>query len=86
MRYYALVRALLFQVLFCNVLAANIRSIFLFKDVLKSNTTAIKTSGFNSLIMFGVGVLDNGDISKNPRENVPISCMNCVAGLGLRSA
>ncbi|KAH8775578.1 hypothetical protein F5883DRAFT_711857 [Diaporthe sp. PMI_573] len=62
MRYYALARALLFQVLLCNVLAANIRSIFLFKDVLKSNTAAIKTSGFNSLIMFGVGVLDNGDI------------------------
>lgn len=62
MRYYALARALLFQVLLCNVLAANIRSIFLFKDVLKSNTAAIKSSGFNSLIIFGVGVLDNGDI------------------------
>jgi hypothetical protein len=42
--------------------AANIRSIFLFKDVMKSNTTALKTSGFNSLIMFGVGILANGDI------------------------
>ncbi|KAK2610763.1 hypothetical protein N8I77_004164 [Diaporthe amygdali] len=62
MRYYALARALLFQALLCNVLAANIRSIYLFKDVLKSNTTAIKTSGFNSLIIFGVGVIDNGDI------------------------
>ena len=72
MRYYALARALLFQVLLCNVLAANIRSIFLFKDVLKSNTAAIKTSGFNSLIMFGVGVLDNGDISKKPWDNVSI--------------
>ncbi|KAG6363497.1 hypothetical protein INS49_008597 [Diaporthe citri] len=62
MRYYGLARALLFQVLLCNVLAANIRSIFLFKDVLKSNTAAIKSSGFNSLIIFGVGVIDNGDI------------------------
>ncbi|KAK7719757.1 hypothetical protein SLS64_001937 [Diaporthe eres] len=65
MRCYGLARALLFQVLLCNVLAANIRSIFLFKDVLKSNTTAIKTSGFNSLIIFGVGVIDNGDISSS---------------------
>ncbi|KAG8165334.1 hypothetical protein KVR01_005609 [Diaporthe batatas] len=62
MRYYALARALLFQVLLCNVLAANIRAIYLFKDVMKSNTAALKSSGFNSLIMFGVGVLDNGDI------------------------
>lgn len=73
MRYYALARALLFQTLFCNVLAANIRSIYLFKDVLKSNTTALKTAGFNSLIIFGVGVLDNGDISKKPQENILIS-------------
>ncbi|KAF2467716.1 uncharacterized protein BDR25DRAFT_233988 [Lindgomyces ingoldianus] len=29
---------------------------------MKSNTTALKTSGFNTLIMFGVGILDNGDI------------------------
>ena len=42
--------------------AQSIRSIFLFKDVLKSNTTAIKTSSFNTLIMFGVGILGNGDI------------------------
>ena len=70
MRCYALTRALLFQILLCNVLAANIRSIFLFKDVLKSNTAAIKTSGFNSLIMFGVGVLDNGDISKKPWKHI----------------
>lgn len=42
--------------------AGNIRAIFLFKDVMKSNTTAIKTSGFNTLIMFGVGILANGDI------------------------
>ncbi|TVY80873.1 hypothetical protein LSUE1_G003910 [Lachnellula suecica] len=41
---------------------SGIRSIYAFKDVLKSNTTALKTSGFNSIIMFGVGVIDNGDI------------------------
>ncbi|POS69876.1 coagulation factor 5/8 type domain-containing protein [Diaporthe helianthi] len=62
MQYYSLARALLFQTLLCNVLAANIRSLFLFKDVLKSNTTAIKSSGFNHLIIYGVGVLENGDI------------------------
>lgn len=45
-----------------STLAQNIRSIFLFKDVLKSNTTALTTSGFNTLIIFGVGILSNGDI------------------------
>ncbi|KAI5921965.1 hypothetical protein F4810DRAFT_702013 [Camillea tinctor] len=29
---------------------------------MKSNTEALMTSGFNSVIMFGVGILDNGDI------------------------
>lgn len=42
--------------------ATNIRALYLFKDVMKSNTAAIKTSGFNSVIMFGVGIIDNGDI------------------------
>ena len=42
--------------------AGNIRNIYLFKDVMVSNTTAITTSGFNSLVIFGVGVLANGDI------------------------
>jgi hypothetical protein len=59
---YALATVLLLTLLFQHALAANIRSIFLFKDVMKSNTTALKTSGFNSLIIFGVGILDNGDI------------------------
>lgn len=45
-----------------HVSAAGIRSIFLFKDVMKSNTTALQVSGFNTLIMFGIGILDNGDI------------------------
>jgi len=55
-------KILLFEVLLQYVFAASIRSIFLFKDVMKSNTAALKTSGFNALIIFGVGVLDNGDI------------------------
>lgn len=54
--------ALLFELFIQFTFAASIRSIYLFKDVMKSNTTALKTSGFNSLIMFGVGILDNGDI------------------------
>jgi hypothetical protein len=62
MRSYALVRALVFQLLLQYVFAASIRSIFLFKDVMKSNTASLKTSGFNTLIIFGVGVLENGDI------------------------
>jgi hypothetical protein len=62
MRSYTLITALLLELLLQNVFAASIRSIFLFKDVMKSNTTALRTSGFNSLIMFGVGVRNNGDI------------------------
>jgi hypothetical protein len=62
MRSHVLAIALLFQLLLQQVLAARIRSIFLFKDVMKSNTAALKTSGFNTLIIFGVGVLDNGGI------------------------
>jgi len=56
---------LLLNLLFAaqNVVAAeNIRAIFLFKDVMKSNTTALRTSGFNTLIMFGVGIKANADI------------------------
>ena len=62
MKPHALARALLFNILLQHVFAASIRSIFLFKDVMKSNTAALKTSGFNTLIIFGIGVLDNGDI------------------------
>ncbi|KAK9415998.1 putative valine--tRNA ligase [Seiridium unicorne] len=62
MRFNNLIRALLLEIFVQDVLAAGIRSIFLFKDVMVSDTTSIKTSGFNSLIMFGVGILDNGDI------------------------
>jgi hypothetical protein len=62
MKHHLLVSALLLELFFHHAFAENIRSIYLFKDVMKSNTTAIKTSGFNTLIMFGVGILDNGDI------------------------
>ncbi|KAI1478646.1 hypothetical protein F4774DRAFT_384627 [Daldinia eschscholtzii] len=69
MLFYHLLRALLFELLFQHVSAtvnatasSSIRAIYLFKDVLKSNTAALKTSGFNSLIIFGVGILENGDI------------------------
>ncbi|KAK4108244.1 hypothetical protein N656DRAFT_433924 [Canariomyces notabilis] len=62
MRSRGFLRALLLHILLRHVLAQGIRSIFLFKDVMKSNTTALRTSGFNTLIMFGVGVLGNGSI------------------------
>ncbi|KAI6083988.1 hypothetical protein F4821DRAFT_181309 [Hypoxylon rubiginosum] len=62
MKYYALATALLFQLFLYHATAASIRSIYLFKDVLKSNTASLTTSGFNSLIIFGVGILENGDI------------------------
>ncbi|KAK4141251.1 uncharacterized protein C8A04DRAFT_31229 [Dichotomopilus funicola] len=57
-----------------------IRSIFLFKDVLKSNTTALQTSGFNTLIIFGVGVLANGDIMYY--SNTPGSSDTLIASNG----
>jgi hypothetical protein len=59
---YALAIILLLEVLLRDALATSIRSIFLFKDVMKSDTTALQTSGFNTLIIFGIGVLENGDI------------------------
>ncbi|TLD16994.1 uncharacterized protein PgNI_00128 [Pyricularia grisea] len=54
--------ALLLALLLPLTLAQNIRAIYLFNNVLKSNTTALTQSGFNSAIMFGVGVKANGDI------------------------
>ncbi|KAK1715493.1 hypothetical protein CaCOL14_012312 [Colletotrichum acutatum] len=49
--------------LFANAAAAaGVKSIFLFKDVLQSNTTALKTSGFDTLLIFRIGLLDNGDL------------------------
>ncbi|KKY37445.1 putative coagulation factor 5 8 type domain-containing protein [Diaporthe ampelina] len=58
---HALLPTLLFAV--SNpVNAASTTAIFLFKDVLQSNTTALKTSGFNTLLIFRIGVLENGDL------------------------
>lgn len=68
MKYPVLLGALLFGLLsqpFASAIdqaASNIRSIYLFKDVMKSNTTSLKTSGFNTVVIFGVGILGNGDI------------------------
>ncbi|KAI1654302.1 hypothetical protein F4813DRAFT_212023 [Daldinia decipiens] len=79
MLFHVLLRALLFELFFQHASAASnasasssIRAIYLFKDVLKSNTTSLKTSGFNSVIIFGVGILENGDImyySNTPGSN-----------------
>ena len=62
MRFHTLMRALLFELLVPVVLGQNIRAIYLFKDVMKSDTKSLQTSGFNSVIMFGVGILDDGGI------------------------
>ncbi|KAI5863564.1 hypothetical protein GGS23DRAFT_567602 [Durotheca rogersii] len=68
MRCYIVLRALLLELLVQYVSAAavaateNIRAIYLFKDVLRSDTVSLKTSGFNTVLIFGVGILDNGDI------------------------
>ncbi|KAH9895422.1 coagulation factor 5/8 type domain-containing protein [Xylariomycetidae sp. FL2044] len=39
-----------------------IKAIFLFEDILQSNTTALTTLGFNTLLIFRVGVLETGDL------------------------
>lgn len=45
-----------------NPVSASTTVIFLFKDVLQSDTTALKTSGFDTLVIFRIGVLENGDL------------------------
>ncbi|KAI1380486.1 coagulation factor 5/8 type domain-containing protein [Hypoxylon crocopeplum] len=64
---YTVVNAVLFGLLLLasapsNAAASSVTSIFLFKDVLQSNTTALKSSGFNTLLIFRIGVLANGDL------------------------
>ncbi|KAK7972206.1 hypothetical protein PG988_006340 [Apiospora saccharicola] len=44
------------------VAAAAPKTMFLFKDVLQSNTTALTTSGFNTLLIFRIGLTDAGDL------------------------
>ena len=72
--------ALLFAVLVPLTVAQDIRAIYLFKDVLVSNTEAITTSGFNAAIMFGVGILENGDIMYY--SNTPGSVDTVIASGG----
>lgn len=65
MRWHGLAYSLLSALLFAASIpvgAASTTAIFLFKDVLQSNTTALKTSGFNTLLIFRIGVLENGDL------------------------
>ncbi|KAK3900746.1 hypothetical protein C8A05DRAFT_16978, partial [Staphylotrichum tortipilum] len=61
-----------------------IHALFLFKDVLKSNTTALLTSGFNTLILFGLGILPSGDImyySNTPGSaDTPVATNGSYAG------
>ena len=62
---YALLRACLLSVLLSSLVDAtgeNVKTIFLFKDVLQSDTTALKTAGFDTLLIFRIGVLENGDL------------------------
>lgn len=80
MKFFTLTRTFLFHLLLHYVFAENIRNIFLFKDVMKSNTTALKTSGFNSVVIFGIGILENGDIKYY--SNTPGSSDVVVASNG----
>ncbi|KAK4496631.1 hypothetical protein PRZ48_012611 [Zasmidium cellare] len=41
---------------------SNIKIMYLFKDPALSNNTAIKTSGFNTAVVFALNIQDNGDI------------------------
>lgn len=67
----------------------DIRAIYLFKDVVKSNTKALTTSGFNTVVMFGVGILENGDImyysnTEGSSDTVVASGGQYVGGLELQ--
>ena len=64
MKPYAILRTLFLHALITPVPGASsaIQALYLFKDVFQSNTTALTTSGFNTLIIFGVGILSNSDI------------------------
>lgn len=42
--------------------AQNVKAIYLFKDVMQSNTQALKTSGFDTVLLFRIGVLPNADL------------------------
>lgn len=42
--------------------SSNVKIIYLFEDVALSNNTAIKTSGFNTAVLFALDIQDNGDI------------------------
>lgn len=57
---YSLLSTLIFTA--SNPVSASTTALFLFKDVLQSNTTALKTSGFDTLLIFRIGVLENGDL------------------------
>jgi hypothetical protein len=59
-----LLPGLLFQYISAtsNTTTSGIRNIFLFKDVMESNTVSLTTSGFNTLVIFNIGIIDNGDI------------------------
>lgn len=84
MKHFATRGALLLGLLFQHVFAASeatshVRSIYLFKDVMKSDTISLKTSGFNSVIIFGIGILANGDImyySNTPGSNDTLVASN----------
>ncbi|KAF2429083.1 hypothetical protein EJ08DRAFT_306367 [Tothia fuscella] len=80
MRSYAPTLAILLSIFLSCTYAESIRSIFLFKDVLKSKTAALRTSGFNTLIIFGIGVTEDGSI--NYYSNTPGSKDIVVAAKG----
>ncbi|KAF1978389.1 hypothetical protein BU23DRAFT_223196 [Bimuria novae-zelandiae CBS 107.79] len=60
--------------------AEPIRAIYLFKDVLKFNTTALTTSNFTTLIIFGLGITEDGSIKYY--SNTPGSVDKVVATNG----
>ncbi|KAF2160408.1 hypothetical protein M409DRAFT_29254 [Zasmidium cellare ATCC 36951] len=60
-----LAKAALFSTLFYTTSFAqdsNVKIIYLFEDPALSNNTAIKTSGFNTAVVFALNIQDNGDL------------------------
>lgn len=62
MHLHNILQVLLIHLFVRSTFAEEVRAIYLFKDVLVSNTTALTTSGFNALVIFGVGILEDGSI------------------------
>ncbi|KAL1843212.1 hypothetical protein VTJ49DRAFT_2763 [Mycothermus thermophilus] len=83
MKFFTLLRALLLQLLLVpvHVLAGNVRAIFLYKDLRKSDINAIKSGGYNTAVIYGFRLLTTGNIVYTG-SNTPGSSDLLVAAQG----